>query len=461
MKRIFTILLCLLLLIPFSASADEPERPSDAQASAVYLYHFDSETRVYEKNTDTPIPAGSTPKIMAGLLACEALSERMQETVTITPKMIANVAGYRLNIKVGDVLSIEELLYLALCGSYNDAYEILSHTVSGSNEAFVLLMNKRAAELGADQTNYTEVCGVMDTSLTTAHDVAAIASAACKNELYMRLSDTARYSFNGKTVHNKNELISSGATTGKYYNAACHGLSAGVTNRGGSCVVTVADTGHERYLCVVMGAAETENGANYGYIIANSMIKWLANAYAYTEVISPETVICRIPVTVSDLTDEVEIRTASSLQYFLPKGVTIGKEVTYSVRLTCSTLEAPVEEGVHVGYVAVLYNGKSIGTLPIYTAEQAERSGFIGSLKNLQTLTQSRVFISGTIFFCVTLTAWIVTEAIIRRRRRHKWDKYFSTKMTPSADALRLRPANTQNSHDNREKKHEPPSRKL
>lgn len=445
LRRIFALLFaigCIASVFSFPICADGPTLPSVDEASAVYFYHLDSETAILEKNTEAPLSAGSTPKIIAGLIFAEELADRQDEAVSITSEMVASSAGYRLYIKSGDIISVRDLLYAALCGSYNDAFDVLAYTVSGSLDAFVELMNKKAAALGAINTHYTDPSGISDTAVTTAIDLSRIARAAYQNELYMKIVSTVKYQFNGsikleaKTIYNRNALIASNQTT-LYYNPLCKGLNAGETPRAGSCVVTVSDNGSERYLSIVLGAPETDGENVNAYTVTNRLIKWVYDAYAYMEVISPEMVICTLPVTVSDLTSEIEIRTQESLSSYLPKGVEIGKEITYSVRLIKSTVEAPVAPGEMVGYVAVLYNGTRIGTLPLYTSGEAERSSFIGSLLNLKNLTKNRVFVSGAAFFVTALTAWIVAEYLVYRHRHHKWDKYFSTAMTPSADVLR------------------------
>lgn len=433
---------CLTSVCSVSICAEAPSLPSVDEASAVYFYHLDSEALILEKNAEATLSAGSTPKIIAGLIFAEELSDRQNETISITSEMVASSAGYRLYIKSGDVISVRDLLYAALCGSYNDAFDVLAYTVSGSIDAFVELMNAKAAALGANNTHYTDPSGISDTAVTTAIDLSRIARAAYQNELYMKIVSTVKYQFNGsvkleaKTIYNRNALIASNQTT-LYYNPLCKGLNAGETPRAGSCVVTVSDNGSERYLSIVLGAPEADGESINAYSVTNRLIEWVYDAYAYMEVISPESVVCKIPVTVSDLTSEIEIRTQESLSCYLPKGVEIGKEITYSVRLIKSTVEAPVAPGEMVGYVAVLYNGTRIGTLPLYTAGEAERSSFIGSLLNLKNLTKNRVFVSGAAFFVTALTAWIVAEYLVYRHRHHKWDKYFSTAMTPSADVLR------------------------
>ena len=441
-KALLFLVLTLLLtqLCPVASSAEDTiTPPAIDSATAVYFYHVESASLVVEKNAELTVSAGSTAKVMSGLIFCEVLGSRATDAVYITEEMTLGMNGYfRLKLAAGDTLTAEQLLYAALCAGYNDAYQALAVYISGSLDAFVQRMNDKAQELGMKSTVYTDVHGLDDRSLTTATDLAALASAASQNELFMKVTSTARYALQetqylrAQTLHNRNALIASNTTT-QYYNGKCRGMNAGYTERSGNCVMTLADNGRETYLCIVMGAADEEN-ANHGYLTVNRLVDWVYKTYTYIEVISPDTVICTVPVTVSDLTDQVEVKARESLSCYLPAGVELGRDVTYSIRLTHTTLEAPVTEGEQVGYVAVLWKGKTLGTVALYTAGSAERSSFISSLKSMKALTQDRVFVSGFLFFAVMLTAWISAECIVKRRRRNKWDKYFSMKMNPTPD---------------------------
>lgn len=432
--RILLALLAALTLFfsfPIPSVAEPIELPSTDEASAVYFYHLESDTLICSKNENAPIPAGSTTKVLAGLIACERLADRQNELVTVTYEMTKDSSGQcSPTINEGNTLTVRQLLYAAICGSYNDCFDILACVVAGSAEEFLNLMNARAKELGAQNTLCKEVSGVHDRSTTTAEDLAKIARAASRNELYMQISSTSRYSLaEFGSVSNRNALIYSESTT-QYYNSKCRGMSAGYTTLAGSCVVTTATNGKESYLCIVMGGEVTDT-ANYGYVIANRLIDWVYKTYTYMDVITADTVLCTIPVTVSDMTSQVEVKTDTTLTCYLPTGLTVGEEITYSIRLTYTSLEAPVEEGMPVGYAAVLYRGELLGTVPLYTAAGAERSSFVSGLMNIQSLTQSRAVRAGVIFFAVGLIAWITTEYVIKIRKKHKWDKYFSEKMNP------------------------------
>ena len=428
---------CLLLLfyqfVPIVASAEDASLPSMSECMAAYLYHLEEDSVILSKNESALLDAGPTVKVMAGLLFCQAMEHRLYESVTLTKEMLAGAVGYRLNLQAGDVVTVEQLLYAAICGSYNDAYYVLAHLVAGDLNRFVEVMNAAAKELGATDTVFTDPSGVDDKSKTTVNDLARIALSAAQNQLYMKICGTAKYYMSGtalmnaRDIHNRNSLISSVSTT-KYFDKRCRGMNAGATDRAGNCVVTIAQEDGQTYLCIVLGGMEVEN-VNYGYAVVNRLINWVYSTYSYMEVISPDTVVCTVPVTVSDMVKEIEVKTKESLSCRLPAGLVIGEDITYSIRLLHTSMEAPVTDGTFMGYVAVLYDGKVLGTVPLYTAGDVERSNIISSLMSIQALTQNRKILSGGIFFTVVLIAWIVTENVIAARRRRKWDKYFSRKL--------------------------------
>ena len=438
-RSLVCVFLCLLFLcssITLPVSAEEVQIPQTTEAAAVCFYHVNSQSTVISKNGDTLLPAASTVKIMSGLLFCEQLAHRRAESIFITEEMVKGVVGHSLGNLAGKVMTVEELLYAAICGSYNDAVSILAYVTAQTHEGFVERMNERAKELGAEKTVFTDPIGTADASLTTANELLKIALTAYQNELYMQICGASSYYIASlsQSIKNRNQMIEGTSPNAGYthYNSKCNGMSAGSTARGGDCIVASATNGKESYICVLLNCGESDindQKNNFSYIVANRLINWAYETYTYLDVISPETVVCTIPITVSDLTTELEVRTNQTISCYLPSSAEIGKEITYSIRLTHTTLEAPVKEGTFVGYVAILYNGDIIGTVPLYTVGNAERSGFISSLKSIQALTKNRRFVSGAVFFVVVLIAWLVGEYLYARYRRRRWNKYFSNKL--------------------------------
>ncbi len=426
-------LLFLFSAFPASAAEEADEKPSLEEARAVWFSHLESGLTVLSKDGEMQVGAGSTVKVMAGLLLCEELYEHRHTSVELEGDLWETASPYFsgrcLQLEAGDSTLVEELLYAALCGSYNDAFYLLATYLDGSPDAFVERMNTRADEIGMRNTDFRDLTGIKSGSRTTASDMAKLASVAYENDYYMKLCGTVSYTFSSlhmeeKFFYNNNFLVCQYQQT-KYYQSYCTGMSAGSSDDG-NCVVTVAEHDGETYICVVLGGLETDTDL-YGYHVANRMIEWVYKTYQYLDVVSPESVIGSVPVSVSDTTTEVELYTDETLSAYLPRGAE--EEIVYSIRLATPTLEAPFEENTFVGYLAVVYEGRVLGTVKLYTRTGAERSGLIGSLKNIQALAENRALVAGVIFFVVALTAWLVTEYVLQRRRRHRWDKYFSDKM--------------------------------
>ena len=431
---LLTSLLLLLCTLPFSSSAAEITQPLMEEATSVYLKHLESNLVVTSKDEAYLLGAGSTVKIMSGLLFCEKFQPYSQEPVTITQELydaIPSSHGRSLKLSVNETTTIEQLLYASICGSYNDAFYVLATLASGSVKAFIAEMNERAIAIGLKNTTFEDVTGIIDGSRTTAEEVAKIALVAYQNPYYMALCNTVSFSYlssiKSQNVYNNNKLICQYQDQ-KYYNKKCIGMSAGSTTRDGNCVVTFAQHNNQTYVCVVMGGKEADN-IEYGYRIANRVVDWVFNTYTYMQVLSPDTKICTLDIAVSDTVSSVDVITKDSLQAYLPKGLEIGKDITYSIRLTETELEAPVQKDQFVGYVAVIYEGRVLGTAPLYTAGEASRSSIGNRLGAIRAWLENRAVIAGLIFFVVGVAAYVLVEYILYRRRHNRWNRYFSDKV--------------------------------
>ena len=99
-----------------------------------------------------------------------------------------------------------------------------------------------------------------------------------------------------------------------YYNAKAQGMNAGSTPEGGHCVVTASTNGELTYIAVAMGG-ETVDGKIYSYIDVTRMIDWAFASYGYVNVLSPDQVVCEIPVTLSTAVDYVTLVAGDTLPF--------------------------------------------------------------------------------------------------------------------------------------------------
>lgn len=429
MRKLACFLAAVLCLLPLGilTVSGATDFPMIDGVGAVLLLHAESGRVVGRRNENKRVSAGGSVKLLSGLVACEQLGAYTDETVTVGSAMIASSGGQRYRLEAGDVYTWREILLLALCGGYNDAYDVIAYAVGGSQAAYVEMLNARAKELGATGTYIADPSGVGDNSYTTAADLALIAQAAMQNSLYLSfVGAKSGETDSGDVITNRNRLVTDSASTGTRYTGFC----VGNTDNAGVTLVALAQKENDSYLAVLMDVRD-ENGESSeteAYSLARSLIRWGYANYTNLEVLSPKTKVCTVPVAVSDMVDEVAVRPSESLFAYLPAGSEVGRDIQLSIRLSVEELEAPVSEGVPVGFVAAIYGGEIIGTVPLETAESAERSGFVSRLLSIRNLTKSRRVRAGVIFFLVCMTVWIGGETYLRRRTKTKWRQYYSSR---------------------------------
>ena len=186
MRKLFVITICFIFLFPFSVNANE------ISAQSAVLLDANSGRVLYEKNSKQQLPMASTTKIMTGLLACE--SGKMDKYVKVSP-FASGTEGSSLWLKVGEKLKLQDLTYGLMLKSGNDAAVAISEFLAGNSEAFALIMNQRAKEIGALNTSFKNPHGLdNEEHYTTALDLALITREAMKNKLFAKIVATKTYS---------------------------------------------------------------------------------------------------------------------------------------------------------------------------------------------------------------------------------------------------------------------------
>ena len=184
MKKIFMLIIFALNIFSINSYA--------ISAKSAVLIDANSGKVLYEHNSYEKLPMASTTKIMTGLLACE--SGKLNESVK-TSAFASGTEGSSLWLKIGEKLTLEELTYGLMLKSGNDAAVAIAEYLGGSVDAFALLMNKRAREIGAVNTNFKNPHGLdSDGHYTTAYDLALIAREAMKNDTFRKIVSTKTYS---------------------------------------------------------------------------------------------------------------------------------------------------------------------------------------------------------------------------------------------------------------------------
>ncbi len=407
---------------------DESVPPDLSLAASAVLLNLDSGDTLYELNGDAQVYPASTVKLMTALVAYDALSQRLDETVTVPEEVPRDAAGVKMSLLAGENVTVRQLFAGLMVAGANDAAMLLANLASGSTELFVAKMNERAQDLGLSSTRFANVTGVDDVAgQTSARDVAALGATVYANQFLSELAAIPLYEIpatnlqGARNLHARNYFLSRRIYP-YYYDPDVTGLNAGATVKGGNCLVATKSLGNVRYLAVVMGAQETS--AEYNgqavtvascYKYAQDLFKWGSRNFVYKTVISPMSVLGEVHVDLAVGSDAIPVCPTRTIQVFLPEGTSLADAVRVKPTLEVEELQAPVEEGLEVGSVTVYgSDGQVIDSCPLVTKLSASlsRSSFLWT--RLRSVLQTKLFRRTVLILAAAMIVAVLITARVR-----------------------------------------------
>jgi len=357
-------------------AADYSEPPEILAPSAI-LISADTGEVLYEKDADLQLEPASLTKIMTALLAIERLSP--DQIVTIDDE-VANVTENEIYLRVGEEISVNDLLYALMLPSANDAAVALAKAVSGSVEAFAEQMDARAAEIGATNTHFVNANGLTTYGhMTTARDMALITQEAMNNEYFRQIVGTYDYliektnRYGERYLKNRNVLLTGEADPVLVYGElravlydGITGVKTGQTKAAGRCFSGAATRDGLSYIVIVLGDDLETNDV---YADAISLLDYAFYGFRYVTLFG-EGCGADIPV-VKGLEESVHVYPVQQMSLTMTVAGADAIEYEYSIP---DDLKAPVEEGVVVGSVKVWSNGVMLGETELATEAAVEKA---------------------------------------------------------------------------------------
>lgn len=202
---IIIVIIPIFLPISFSLASSE-----DVYVDAPVALLMDSASGkiLYERNAREKRFPASTTKIMTAILALE--NRKLTDTATVSENAVSTVPySYTIaNLQIGEVLTFEQLLFVLLLPSANDAATVIAEDIAGSVEGFSDMMNTKAREIGCENTHFVNANGVHhEDHYSTAYDLALIGQYAMKNEQFRKLASTVQYILPATEKYDKNDRI--------------------------------------------------------------------------------------------------------------------------------------------------------------------------------------------------------------------------------------------------------------
>lgn len=394
-KGLCTILAVILMLL-FHSPRPAAAVPEIAGEAAV-LIDGRSGQFLYEKNPSQRLYPASTTKILTAIIALE--NSKLNDRVTIN-SAACDVEGSAIGLLDGEKMAMEDLLYAMMLNSGNDTAVAIAIHVAGSVEAFSNLMNKKAVELGAVNSNFVNPHGLTDPNhYTTAHDLALIAHYAMQNPEFRKIVATKIDTVDRADPLAQTYLENHNRLLWNYEGAI--GVKNGYTDAARQCLVSAAKRNGREILAVVL---KTE-GDNI-WTDSMTLLDYGFNNYQNVCLTEAGKYAGEVPVRFGS-DETVPVQTGCSLDYNFAKDES--PDFRPEVRLAAH-VNAPVKTGTKLGEVVYFAGDRELGRVDLIAQKQVERK------------VLARIWP-----YLIAAPVLVVLLAIVRlhnKARRRRWKRY-------------------------------------
>lgn len=363
MKRMGIFLALCIVLACLSRPAAAANL--DVAGKSALLMDMATGTVLYEQNAHEKLAPASVTKVMTMLLIMEAIdSGRIDwdDTVT-TSEAAAAKGGSQVYLKVGETMSVSDMLKSVAVSSANDCACALAEHIAGSESAFVEQMNIRAGQLGMNDTHFVNCTGLDDDPAAREHLTSAYDIAIMSRELMLNHPDIQKFTTiwmdtvrNGAFgLSNTNKLV-------RFYPGTT-GLKTGFTSNAGYCLSATAQRDDLELIAVVMGAKTSQER----FSGCKAMLDYGFANYALIDPEIPEETGIPVKLGTQKYVTAVPVEDNKLL---VDKGQR--NEVTIQVSLEDS-LTAPVSKGQKVGMLTIRVGQQVLSQVPMVAGEAVPR----------------------------------------------------------------------------------------
>jgi D-alanyl-D-alanine carboxypeptidase (penicillin-binding protein 5/6) len=373
-----------LLITALPAVAAQPPAPAAAAAPASVLPTVQAQTwALYDPvagkmlashEADKRIIPASLTKVLTAYIVCEALHDkRLQDEQKVNVSLNAyrvDKDSSKMYIDPKVPVSIKDLLYGLIIQSGNDAAVQLAEAVSGTEEAFASVMNKKASELGMKASHFENASGLPGAQhYSTSEDLAVLAARVIKDypEEY-KIYAIKNWAYNNINQGNRNLLL--------YSDPSVDGMKTGHVKESGYNLIASAKrpsgASDYRLIAVVTGSASPKARA----ADAEKLLSWGYANFENVKLVGKDAVV-GTPVVWKGLQKTIKAGYAEDRYETVAKGTGSGFKTDVVMN---EKLMAPLAKGAKIGVAKVSYNGKPVSEIPVVALEEVQQSGFFARL---------------------------------------------------------------------------------
>jgi D-alanyl-D-alanine carboxypeptidase (penicillin-binding protein 5/6) len=429
----FASVLAVVLILSFVHPSAQAISDIEVNSARALLMEPASGEVLYAKNADEHANPASLTKIMTALLVLEY--GNLNEMVTVSTSALEGLhpAGSSADMKIGEEMSLNHLLYCILITSGNDACNVAAEHIAGSVPAFVNLMNTRAKELGCENTHFMNTHGLtQDDHYTTVNDIYKIILEALKHPLFLEICNTASITIPAtnkseeRYFYTTNHLISPLKVPDYLYPYA-KGIKTGYTSAAGHCLASSAEKNGLFLISIVMGAEkEEETGRIMSFVDTKNLFEWAFSNFSYQTVISSKEPIVEAKVRLAQDTDYVVLNTSRSVEALLPNDfdpADVEREITIYNE---DEITAPITKGQKLGEISLTYKGRNYGTLGLVALNSIQRDQVLYYMDRVEQFMAQKWVRIALFGLAALLVIYIIIVIIYnsRRRRQQRSSRY-------------------------------------
>ncbi len=364
------------LLIPTKTVLAYGNYDGEIKSESAYLVEEKTGTVLYAKNENKKLPIASMCKIMTLLCCFDNVSNGsldLNSSITVSENA-SSMGGSQVFLEKDGKYLVKDLIKAITVASANDACVALAESISGSENEFVNLMNQKAKEIGASNTNFTNCTGLpREGQYSCAKDVSIMFRNLIKHEEYFEFSkiwmDVINHPKNRITeISNTNKLI-------KFYNG-CDGGKTGYTSEAGHCLCATAKKGDTRLVSVVIKAPNSKTR----FAEISSMFNYGFNNYQTKEIIKKGDKIDAVLSIKHSNIDSPKISADSSVYACLNKNEKKSFEHEFT---KIENLKAPLKKGDTVGFLTVYCNNVQYAKINVILDEDIMQKSLLDNIKDV------------------------------------------------------------------------------
>ena len=411
------ICVCLIICITINfLKVNSFGKDLDLKSKSAVLIDGNTGRILYGKNENEKMPMASTTKIMTCIVALE--SGKMNQIIKVSSKA-ASMPKVKMYAKKGEQYYLKDLLYAMMLESFNDAAMIVAEGIGGSQEEFAKMMNKKAKEIGAKNTNFVTPNGLdADNHYSTAYDMALIGAYATKNKQFNEITNTKSYSFTDVfakrsiTVNNKDMFLT--------MDNEAIGIKTGFTDQAGDCLAASATNGNENLIAIIMNSEDPGRWND-----AKALFEWAFEKYDMT-VYRQAGVVATAQLTGHNRLkgDTLDISINEDLSEYLTAEEAASVETKVVNDNGGETIEAPVKQGDKVATLEFLLNGEVIGQADAYATRDVGKANIFNTSAYYIKAFFTKVFSAGNIKYGIAVIVVILIVIVILILRNKRKNRY-------------------------------------